>query len=290
MMVAMDREAIMIDGVRNVLVTIPQEGRDEDASAFGYGLSLAHRADAHLTVQAPAGRFHIPYTVLNAFAQKIVSAENRRIATLAERFAEAAKAEADFAGVVCTVESPQLYHQDLLNRFIAQARVHDITVLNAEPSATEMYWDLIEVCLFGSGRPVLVVPPERTDFACERIIIAWDGSANASRAVADAMPLLKSAKAVAIVSVMGEKDLSTSVPGTDLAPHLARHGIDVTVSDTAVGLKETVADAIQREAVGFRASMIVSGAFRHSRLREWILGGVTRSLLESCSLPLVMSH
>lgn len=280
----------MIDGVKNVLVTIPQEGREEDASAFGYGLSLARHAEAHLTVQAPAGRFHIPYTVLNAFAQKIVSAENRRIAALAEHFADVAKAEADFAGVVCTVESPQLYYQDLLNRFIAQARVHDITVLNAEPAATEMYWDLIEVCLFSSGRPVLVVPPGRTDFACERVIIAWDGSANASRAVADAMPFLKAAKAVAIVSVMGEKDPSTSVSGTDLAPHLARHGIDVTVSDTTVGLKETVADAIQREAVGFKASMIVSGAFRHSRLREWILGGVTRSLLESCSLPLVMSH
>lgn len=280
----------MIEGVKSVLVTIPQEGRDEDAAAFGYGLSLARQSDAHLTVQAPAGRFHIPYTALNAFAQKIVSAENRRVAALAEHFADVAKAEADFAGVVCTVESPQLYYQDLLNRFIAQARVHDIAVLNAEPAATQMYWDLIEVCLFSSGRPVLIVPPGRNDCACERIIIAWDGSANASRAVADAMPLLKSAKAVAIVSVMGEKDLSTSVSGTDLAPHLARHGIDVTVSDTTVGLKETVADAIQREAVEFRASMIVSGAFRHSRLREWILGGVTRSLLESCSLPLVMSH
>lgn len=122
-MVMTIREAIMIEGVKNVLVTVPQAGRDEDTSAFGYGLSLAHNAEAHLTVQAPAGRFHIPYTVLNAFAQKIVSAENRRIAALAEHFADAAKAEADFAGVVCTVESPQLYYPDLLNRFIAQARV-----------------------------------------------------------------------------------------------------------------------------------------------------------------------
>jgi len=88
----------MIDDVKNVLVTIPQEGRYEDASAFRYGLSLARRAAAPLTVQAPAGRFHIPYTVFNAFAQKIVSAENQRVAALAEHFADMAKAEADFAG------------------------------------------------------------------------------------------------------------------------------------------------------------------------------------------------
>ncbi|SIR39631.1 Universal stress protein family protein [Bosea sp. TND4EK4] len=280
----------MIDGIKSVLVTLAQEGRDDDGSAFQYGLSLARKAGAHLTVQAPAGRFHVPYTLITGLAQSIVSAENRRIAALAERVAELAKAEADFAGVVCTVESPQLYYQELLDRFIAQARVHDITVLNAEPSPTETYWDLIEVCLFGSGRPVLVVPKNRSEFACERVVVAWDGSATASRAVAAALPLLKAAEEVVIVSVSGEKDLSNSIPSSDLAPHLVHHGISVTVSDTTLGSRETVAAAIEREAVGFQASLIVSGAYRHSRLRESVLGGVTRSLLASCSLPLVMSH
>lgn len=280
----------MIDGIKNVLVAIPEEGRDDNDTALRYGLSLARQTSAHLTVQAPAGRFHIPYSVLSSFGQNIISAENRRIASLATAFAETAKAEADFAGVVCTVESPQLYYNDLIDRFLTQSRVNDITVLNAEPSVTEMYWDLVEVCLFGGGRPTLVVPPGVNDFACRRAIIAWDGSVSASRAVAAAIPVLKATEAVEIVSVMGEKDLSTSVPGTELAPHLARHGVDVTVSDISIRAGETVATALQREAASFESSVIVSGAYRHSRLREWIFGGVTRSLLQHCSYPLLMAH
>ncbi|POR47115.1 universal stress protein [Bosea psychrotolerans] len=280
----------MIEGIKNVLVTIAEEGRGKETSAFEYGLSLARQANAHLTVQAAAARFYVPYSMLDDFSQAIISTENRRIAVLAEAFAERAKAEADFAGVVCGVESPQLHFSELIDRFLANARVHDISVLNAESSKAEIDWDLIETCLFDSGRPVMVIPPGRTEFACRHVIIAWDGSASASRAVLGAMPFLKFAEAVEIVSVLGEKDLPNSVPGADLAPHLARHGVNVSVSNTTLASKETVAAAIQREAAGFEASLIVSGAYRHSRVREWLLGGVTRSMLEQCSLPLLMAH
>ena len=280
----------MVEGIKSVLVTITEEGREEDVSALDYGLSLAREANAHLTIQAAAGRFHVPYSMLDDFSQRIISAENRRIAALAEHLAETAKAEADFAGVVCAVESPQLYYSELLDRFLAHARVHDLSILDAEPSRMEADWGLIEAGLFESGRPVIIVPPGRTRFECRHVVIAWDGSASATRAVAGAMPFLKAAEAVEILPVLGEKDLSASVPGAALAPHLARHGINVTVTNTAVGSNETVAAAIQREAAGFETSLIVSGAYRHSRLREWFLGGVTRSMLEHCRLPILMSH
>ncbi|QEL27181.1 universal stress protein (plasmid) [Bosea sp. F3-2] len=280
----------MIDGIKNVLVTITEEGREEQTSALGFGLTLAHEANAHLTVQAAAARFHVPYSMINDFSQRLVSAENRRIASLAEHFAQTAKAEAEFSGVVCTIESPQLYSSGLIERFLSHARVNDIAILDAEPSRMEIDRDLIEAGLFDSGRPVLIVPPGRSTFLCRRVIVAWDGSASAARAVAGAMPFLKAAEAAEIVSVVGEKDLSKTAAGTDLAPNLSRHGINVSVSNTSVGPTEDVATAIQRAATGFEASMIVCGAYRRSRLREWLLGGVTESMLNNCRLPILMTH
>lgn len=281
----------MIEGIKSILVTVTEEGRkEEETFALGYGLSLARQANAHLTVQAAASRFHIPYSMLDDFGRDLISAENRRIAALAERFAGKAKSEADFAGVVCAVESPQLHYSDLIERFVCHARVHDLSVLDAETETIDGDRGLIEAALFESGRPVLMVPPQHQGFSGRRILIGWDGSANAARAVAGAMPFLRAAEAVEIVSVVGEKDLSNSVPGADLARHLARHGIDVSVSTTALGAKENVAEAIQREAAGFKAGLVVIGAYRHSRLREWLLGGVTQSLLKACRVPLLMSH
>lgn len=280
----------MIEGIKSILVAITEEGRKEETVALGYGLSLARQANAHLTVQAAASRFHIPYSMLDDFSRDLISTENRRIAALAERFAGKAKDEADFAGVVCTVESPQLHYADLIERFLGHARVHDLAILDGEAGAIDGDRGLIESALFESGRPVLIVPPEQHSFSGQRIVIAWDGSANAARAVAGAMPILRAAEAVEIVSVVGEKDLSKSVPGADLAPHLARHGINVSVTTTSVGAKEDVAGAIQREAAGFKAGLVVIGAYRHSRLRQWLLGGVTQSLLKASRVPLLMSH
>lgn len=280
----------MIEGIKSVLVAVTEEGRKEETFALSYGLSLARQTNAHLTVQAAASRFHIPYSMLDDFSRDLISSENRRIAALAERFAGQAKGEADFAGVVCTVESPQLHYSDLIERFLGHARVHDLSVLDGESEAIDGDRGLIESALFESGRPVLIVPPEHHSFSGRRIVIAWDGSASASRAVAGAMPFLRAAEAVEIVSVVGEKDLSSSVPGADLAPHLARHGIDVSVTTTALGAKEDAAGALQREATSFKAGLIVSGAYRHSRLRQWLLGGVTQSLLKASRVPLLLSH
>lgn len=280
----------MIEGIKSVLVAITEEGRKEETFALGYALSLAQQANAHLTVQAAASRFSIPYSMLDDFGRDLISTENRRIAALAERFAGKAKDEAAFAGVVCAVESPQLHYNELLERFLGHARVHDLSILDAESETIDIDRGLIETALFESGRPVLIVPPEHHGFSGRRVVVAWDGSASASRAVAGAMPFLRSAEVVEIVSVVGEKDLSKSVPGAELAPHLARHGINVSVTTTVLGAKEDVAGAIQREAAGFKAGLVVSGAYRHSRLREWLLGGVTQSMLKRSRLPLLLSH
>ena len=91
-----------------------------------------------------------------------------------------------------------------------------------------------------------------------------------------------------VVVVFGEKDLSETVPGSEVAPHLARHGISVTVTDLSLD-RGDVAETLRRRAVLFGADMMVMGAYVHSRLREFVLGGTTQSLLKSSPVPLLLS-
>lgn len=280
----------MIEGIKSVLVAVTEEGEVEETVAVSYGLSLARQANAHLTVQAAANRFSVPYSMLDDFSGAIVATENKRIAALAEKLASDAKFAADLAGVVSTVESPQLVYNSLLQRFLAYARVNDLSILDAETATLNVDRGLIETALFDSGRPVLVVPPGHASFSGARIVIAWDGGASAARAVADALPLLRAAEAVEIVSVTGEKDLADAVPGVELGPHLSRHGVDVSVKTVPLGKGRDVAQALQDEAQEFGADLLVSGGYRHSRLREWLLGGVTQSLLKNGKVPLFMCH
>jgi nucleotide-binding universal stress UspA family protein len=212
-----------------------------------------------------------------------VARENRRVRALADAVAERALGEAAATGVNCTIEKPHFVYPDLIASFVAQSRVHDIIVLDAATT------DFMPAALFHSGRPVIVVPAGLNDFSCARAIIAWDGSAGAARAVNDARPFLHAVDDVEIVSVQGEKDLSKAVPGAELAPHLARHGVKVTVKDI-LDRDGDVPRALRDEAALIEADFIVMGAFVHSRVREWILGGVTRSLLKNSPVPLLLSH
>ncbi len=203
--------------------------------------------------------------------------------TLARAVAERVAGDAANAGVACTTEAPALAYPDLIARLTARSRLADLTVLDAETREVDLDRDLIDGLLFGSGRPLIVVPPERAAFCVRRVVVAWDGSAQAARAANDALPFLRAAEAVEIVSVVGEKDLSASVAGAELAPHLARHGVRVSVNDLPV--VDDVAETLRTEAGLFRADMLVMGAYRHSRLKEWFLGGVTHSLLNRSPFP-----
>jgi nucleotide-binding universal stress UspA family protein len=142
------------------------------------------------------------------------------------------------------------------------------------------------------GGPVMIVPymgPAAT-FG-ERVIVAWDASREAARAVNDALPLLKRAKQVGVVSVNprpwpfahGEE------PGADIGLHLARHGVKVEVQRVE-GRDIDTANAILSHVADRSADLLVMGGYGHSRLRELVLGGVTRTILTEMIVPVLMSH
>ncbi|MBZ6078799.1 universal stress protein [Microvirga puerhi] len=280
----------MLQNIRSILIGLTEEGDErETSSALTYGLGLAREADAHVTVQAASLKLVMTHAFVSHVAAGLVAAENRRLDALAAAVADTARQAAATSGLACTVEAPQLAYPNLIRSFTSLARMHDLTVLDAEPVALAVDRGLIEAILTGSGRPLVVVPPGFDKFRMDRVIVAWDGSAKAARALNDALPFLRAAGQVDLVSITGEKDLRESIPGADIAPHLARHGINATVLDLPA-LDRDVAETLRNHATLSRSSMIVMGAFVHSRLRQFVLGGTTQSLLHSSPVPLLLSY
>lgn len=142
-----------------------------------------------------------------------------------------------------------------------------------------------------SGRPLLVVPPGGVKtLSPTRVMIAWNGSREATRAVADALPFLHMASKVEVVSVTDDKNSDDDRPGArDLCRHLSLHGIEAEHITLPIPEIE-IPEALLSRAAAQSADLIVFGAYGHSRFRELVLGGVTRHLLGHSAVPLLVSH
>lgn len=147
-----------------------------------------------------------------------------------------------------------------------------------------------EYVLFGSGRPCLFIPPGGSPRSHVRaVVIAWDGSKEAARATADALPFLKRAQHVHLVAVSSFfTDIDVATHFGAIVPHLAKHGIKATT--TALPYETSDGEQIEKFAHQKDADLIVMGAYGHSRMREWVFGGATRQLLRHAMLPVFMSH
>lgn len=175
-----------------------------------------------------------------------------------------------------------------------QARYSDLVVLgqtNRDEPSPSVLPDFPEYIVMNSGRPVLIIP-YTGDFTtiAKRPLISWDASREATRAVTDAIPLLKRANLVqvAIFNSKAQADAHGEQPGADIALFLARHGVKVEVSVHKTSTD--IGNALLSLSNDLDSDMIVMGGYGHSRLREMIMGGVTRTVLESMTIPVFMSH
>ncbi len=151
---------------------------------------------------------------------------------------------------------------------------------------------VVEQVLFSSGRPALVVPyAGEFQTLGRRVLIGWNASREAARAVHDALPLLTTADVVTVLSVNPSRGRGAhgDRPGADIALHLARHGIKVQV-EQSIAPDIGDADVLLNHTSEMGADLIVIGAYGHSRLREMVLGGVTRTLLRQMTVPVLMAH
>jgi nucleotide-binding universal stress UspA family protein len=150
---------------------------------------------------------------------------------------------------------------------------------------------LAESLVLSSGRPIIVFPPRGTVSRIRRVLVAWNATRESIRAVADAMPLLVKADAVEVLVIDHQRHPGGhgQEPGADIARHLARHGAQVEVRSVSSGGKD-VGDLLLSQAGAFHADLLVMGAYGHSQVREWMFGGVTRTVLYEAALPVLMSR
>jgi nucleotide-binding universal stress UspA family protein len=174
-----------------------------------------------------------------------------------------------------------------------RARYADITVIGPELLAGEtLKGKVIEGALFSSGKPLLIVPSgSRATLKPKRVLVAWDARLEASRAVRESLEMLIGADQVRLVMVDPVEDEyhHGQEPGADAAAYLARHSVKVMI-DRLPSSNHSIADVLRQHAIDIAADLMVMGAYGHSRLRERIFGGVTRSMLEEQSLPILMAR
>jgi nucleotide-binding universal stress UspA family protein len=263
----------------------------EHPAALNYAASLASARGAHLAGAAIVHDLVVPGTVFETAAAGLLSQFRQ------QSEAAAAKAIARFedkcrrdgiAAEAFTLDARLSSAGDILAR---AARRYDLTIVPQSPPDSDRDSDMFaEAALFNSGRPVLLVPyAHNKTFKPDRIYVAWDGGTAAARSLTDAMPFIERAKAVEVVTVAPDAK-TPGAPGTGIARHLARHGINNVEVRNVVADNITVAAKILADASSRDADLIVMGGYGHSRLREFVLGGVTREVLASTSVPVLMSH
>jgi nucleotide-binding universal stress UspA family protein len=169
-----------------------------------------------------------------------------------------------------------------------EARYFDLSVVPM-PKVGEQGRAIAEAIVFGSGRPTILVPEALVVRGLRRAVVAWDGSRVAARAVNDMLSLFGGMDQVTIVSVLNDKPLPEDDPGDKLAAHLIKRGVParalaVEMEDQPIGA------TLQDFAIQDGAGLLAMGAYGHSRLREFVLGGATRTILEDVRLPVLMSH
>jgi nucleotide-binding universal stress UspA family protein len=263
----------------------------EGSPAGDYAVSVASALEAHLAGVAFVYDPIVPISGTGYIPPEIIEtqqADNTAAAKAAlDRFTEATRRSGISA-------DPLRFSASLAgagDQFGRIARRFDLAIVGqAEPNASSVDDIIAEATLFSSGRPMIVVPYiQKGPLKLDRVMVCWDGSRQSARAVGDALPLLAKAGRVEVVIVTNERGKEDELEGADIAAHLARHDLKVEVHRVSGGDID-VADALLSHASDSGADFIVMGGYGHSRLREFILGGVTHTILRSMTVPALMAH
>jgi nucleotide-binding universal stress UspA family protein len=262
-------------------------GKDTEAGER-YALELARTSGATVTVTSGGVAASLPAFIRSELPSDLLEHMREDVETTARAALEAVSDKARQLGVTVETEMLDLSTGDVGSEVGRLARYFDATVLQQPNPAGPETGDLIEAVLFGSGRPVLIVPVRQGPFQVTTVLIAWDEGRPAARAVADALPLLAMAERVEVVTVgdlRGDRNRDSST----MVRHLARHGIEAHMANL-VRDQGSVASTLLAHAANVKADLIVMGGYGHSRLREIVLGGTTRRILQTMTVPVLMAH
>lgn len=210
----------------------------------------------------------------------------RRSAHAVDAAALSLRTLADQAGVELELRRERWRLDMLLDRLTAQSRIGDLSLLSPGPAPGVA--DAGEAVLFGSGGPVLILPPAGASLSFDKVAIAWDAGRSAARAVRDVVGFLKPGASVVVLTQDADKQIDPASVGR-LLVYLGARGFDARQADAAPG-DRSIGDDLQSAALAQGAGLLVMGGYGHSRVREFILGGATREVLAGTRLAVFMSH
>jgi nucleotide-binding universal stress UspA family protein len=275
--------------IKDILLTLASYPDPTPVPVIDSALSFASALGVHVAAVSCEVHVQVPGSFVSfGRAGAIAAGEVHRSLKSAQALLAAFEAAAQKAGVLYeTILERSLTYQ-MPERLVEYARLRDLTIVSV-PDAYERWY--AEAIIFGSGRPTLVLPESRPigPLGLNTVVVAWDFSRAAARAVADAIPLLEKAKIVRIVTVQNEKVIDSKHSSEELAKNLSRHGIDVII-DHVDAAGRSIGEALNNEVASYNADLLVMGAYGHSRFREFILGGATKSILTKPLLPILFSH
>ena len=275
-------------GLKDILVHV--DSTCQSATRVEVAARLAHQHDAHLTGIYVISSPHISPT--QDFGQLPVEYIEQREKDSGDRAIVAEKSFLNIADQHGVTHEWRCETGLALDIISMNSRYSDVVILGQrDPNNAEDFGDLPDGIIMTSGRSVLVIPyTGKVESLGERVMIGWDGSAQAARAIHDSIPLIAAADRVDIIAVNpnGSGDHGET-PAADISLHLARHGIkteaqSITVNDIGI------ADILLSRASDRGIDLFVMGAYGHSRWRELVLGGVTAHMLEHMTMPVLMAH
>ncbi|EEA92484.1 Universal stress protein family protein [Pseudovibrio denitrificans] len=271
------------------ILTITDLNGDQTASKVA--VEFARQAGAHATGLALAFEPIVPGFLAAPMPTDYLQVAKNQAIDAAKTSTEKFKGYAELAGISTETRVEEIVTGGSLESIMGHCRLSDMVVIGQDnPEAPEpMREMLIEGLLFESGVPTLIVPfISKGDFTPKKVVVAWDGSATAARAVHAALPILEMAEQVTIVIVNKGLPLEGE-PGSDIATYLARHDLEINVdviNNPPIGVGDALLNYVSENAV----DLLVMGGYGHSRMREYLVGGATRDILHSMTIPVLMAH
>lgn len=275
--------------IKDIVVNLTPGPGDDPACR--YAISVAETFNAHLTGVAFAYDPPWPPAITDLGGAQILRSLLEKSRADAKSTAAQFEAAAKRSQLSVQALTPEATSSGAAEAIANLARTYDLAVLKQSSSRDDVTaQEIIEAVLFNSGRPVLIVPYiQKAGFSIKRVLICWDGSRASARAVADSLPLIARADNVQVLTVVTGKFDENDVAGADIAEHLARYKLRVELARLPAPDID-VPSAILSHAADVDADLIVMGAYGHSRLRDFVLGGATRGMLRSMTVPTLMSH
>jgi len=279
--------------LRNILVHIPSERPVRPVIDVAVALTLGRRAhlDAVAVGYESIGSVGMAAEGGGAVVAAVMGYEQDRALERANAAISVFEVEAKLAKIAYGTRALAAIPADAEQTIGALSRFYDLTIVSQPDSSFSSYDNLIaQGVLFNSGGPMLMVPYiHKGPLEAHHVGIAWDGSRLAARALRDALPFLTAAQTVTVIAVNEVRGETGEKSTDELVGHLARRGIVARVERLTAD-RGNVHGTILSVAADTNIGLLVMGGYGHSRLQERILGGVTRGMFESMTVPVLMSH